>query len=178
MRKQELRNVEAECGRQMKPWEDGFGRVLSTARLREVSRDWSEETWQEYLETLEGQPDDFLVDNYDDAIRTYTQEDPEEESLPSTDLAAITRGIERLQPMEQTVIRSMFWQGMSEREVAELLGTSRRAVMNIKADALKKLKAQISTNNVRELRPGNVMPLGFSEMVTPHRIAAAQEIYQ
>lgn len=185
MLKHAQRNSGAEEHGQIKPWEDESGRELSMEQLREVSRNWSAETWEEYLQNLEVYPEHFLVDNYEDALRTYGKEDStKEESVPFTDLTQIENGMKKLHPMEQTVIRAMFWDRKSEREISDLLGISRRAVMKLKKDGLRRLKVQFLSpdgerNNVHALQTSRRdRAFGSYPPQMPLQLAIHQELSQ
>lgn len=124
------------------PWTDKDGRLLSEQELERVSRGWSEETWDQYLKTLEvslkeSQSSDFHIhaENLRENLFLYSQ------TTSSEELKTIVEdGLLILTDLERKVLRSIFFESKSEREVASQILVSRSRVQNLKRSALKKLK--------------------------------------
>jgi len=159
-----------------KPWEERPGRTLPLAELREVSRDWSSETWEKYLETIEGAQNDIIVGNFDETLKKFAKRQlestPEEPARADRDVN-LEPFLKQLPASERAVIRAMFFEGLSEREAGEKLNLTRRAILTLKYRGLKLLRSLLSSvqlNNVHPFRRQNVMVGGYLPQVS-NRVA-------
>ena len=65
-----------------KPWTDEKGHELSTEALKEKSKTWSPEVWEEYLRTLEIPQKEHLISRFDRLLSRFeaSQADHDEET--------------------------------------------------------------------------------------------------
>lgn len=124
------------------PWTDKDGRLLSEQELESASKDWSEETWDQYLKTLEvslkeSQNLDFgsLAHSLCENPFLYSQTTSNEELK-----TIVEEGLLVLTDLERRVLRLIFFESKSEREIATQILVSRSRIQNLKRSALKKLK--------------------------------------
>lgn len=158
-----------------KPWLDRNGYPLSKASLEIASRKWSAVTWERYLQSLETQQEEILVKDFSSKLDRFDKsesisrerQEPEEE----VDLAALERHLEKLPMMEKLVIKTIFFDGIGEREAAELLQMSRWLMRSVKERAIKRLRSQQSPtdtylenyfgNDITK-HPTNILAFGVS----------------
>jgi RNA polymerase sigma factor (sigma-70 family) len=124
------------------PWTDKDGHLLSEQELERVSKSWSGETWDQYLKTFEvplkeSQSSEFrtLAENLKENLFQYSQTTSNEELK-----AIVEVGLLALTDLERRVLRLIFFESQSEREIASQIFVSRSRVQNLKRSGLKKLK--------------------------------------
>lgn len=139
-----------EITNQSRPWLNKNGSIKSDAQIKAISKEWSLETWEQFLSETVDQEEvyqrelpsfvsDEILDSFPETI--WEGKDSDRMDSVAKELRRICRGI--LTPRQQHVIRSTFWEGLSERKIGELLGISRSSVKTLKARALEKIKKQI-----------------------------------
>lgn len=130
-----------------KPWQDENGLLLSKKQLEIASRKWSAAMWETYLQSLEVPQSEILVKDFEvklekfDKTESYlaaSQEDKEE-----IDDVAFKRGLENLPPTEKLIVRTVYFDGVPEREAAQLLQMSRWSVRNYKQRAFDRLRSRL-----------------------------------
>lgn len=132
------------------PWLNKDGSVKSDEQIKAVSQNWSLETWEQFLAATVNQEEayqselpifvsDEILDSFPETI--WEGKDSDRMDFIAKELRRICRDF--LTPRQQHVIRSIFWEGLSERKIGELLGISRSSVKTLKARALEKIKKQI-----------------------------------
>jgi RNA polymerase sigma factor (sigma-70 family) len=105
--------------------------------LRIHSRSWTAEQWEEHLSFLEiGLREDlqFNPAKANEPFIWKAEEASEEYQEAAADLLKI------LTQRQFAVIKLIFWQGKSERQVARIMQLSRSGVYDLKTRALKKLR--------------------------------------
>lgn len=144
---------------------------LTEQEIREASRSWSTQEWEQYLRSLEvglkeSQPTlheishSALEANIFDVLGPSCSEETSQ---------LIEKLVAELSEKKRFVIEKYFFEGRSNSEIAEMMGVSRQRVFTLKKKALRQLKyiakqvvgsfpivgAQDSENQkmVREIRP-------------------------
>lgn len=133
---------------QNKPWLDEGGKLLSTEAIKEVSGNWTVETWEYYLLTIEKPLKERLLEPrlYDELAARQDETVFQKFCIsanPNTQ-KLIKLLLEGLSPMQRTVIEKIFFDGRTEREAAELLNISRSSVCVYKKRALDRIKMHAS----------------------------------
>lgn len=145
-----------------KPWLDPNGRIYSDDALKEVSKNWDAPTWERFLaETIDCPQREIVQSNEERLIDEYFTGDEKLDEMPRNELHDLIRQLIRrhLTIQQQSVIRMIYWQGRSEREIAEILGINKGRVPTIKRQSLSKLRRLL------ENRVG-VFPMGRSNTQT------------
>ncbi len=132
--------------RTKKPWLSADGQPLIDSELKVLSKAWTPDEWERYLQSLEHPENEGVV--HLDRPETLEYKSTEDfRVLISNPLAlseeqreALRNAIRKLPPRQEQVIRDCFWGGMTEKEQAELCGIQRVSVYGLKKRALKNLK--------------------------------------
>lgn len=138
-------------------WTNKNGSLLSDEQLKKVSKNWSTETWEAFLtETVEqeasyqrdlpafGSP--TALDNFSETI--WEGQDSERMDEVAKGLRLICR--DHLTPRQQHIIRSTYWDGLSERQISELLDISRSTIRTQKERSHEKIKSQVLEQKLLE----------------------------
>lgn len=123
-----------EITNQSRPWLNKDGSVKSDDEIKAISQSWSLETWEQFLAATVDQEEayqrelpifvsDELLDSFPEAI--WDGKDSDRMDSVAKELRRICRDF--LTPRQQHVIRSTFWEGMSERKIGELWGSAAQA---------------------------------------------------
>jgi DNA-binding CsgD family transcriptional regulator len=127
------------------PWLDVNGKTMPDEYLKMHSQGWSMETWVEYLKSLETPMRETLISDH--AFNQKLDQQSENfferaQCLCPTALAnKVSQAIERLSGRQSQILQMVFWQNLSEREVANQLGISRPSVQVMKKRAIKRLES-------------------------------------
>lgn len=130
---------------QDKPWLDEKGHLLSDHELKQISKDWNQEIWEKYLESLDvglsdrqSHPKDYdeMAEKMEHTCFEFSQTDTDDETKDK-----IAKVLVSLSPQQQTIIKMIFWEGRSERFIANKLRVSRYTIKTLKKRALRKLAA-------------------------------------
>lgn len=131
-----------------RPWLNTAGGLLSDSKLKEVSKSWSQDDWNKFLdETVDVgcdyQSELLQAEEYAQKIENMTEtiwEATDSHSLQqiSKHLRELCR--DHLTPRQQQIIRLYYWDGISERTIAEVLDIGRSTVALQKRRSLNKLK--------------------------------------
>lgn len=125
------------------PWLDIHGRSLSGDVLKIETMSWKEKTWEAYLKTLEAPTSESLTSTtsfqtaldsgncINDFLASTAKQSIQE---------AVKLALQRLTPLQTSIIKMTFWSGMSERAIAANLGLSRSSVKTTKKRAIGKLQ--------------------------------------
>lgn len=136
-----------------KPWLDQDGNILSDKELREISKNWSTDTWEQFLlETVECQASDYREDlihprNYDRRLEEMTESVWQCSTDRSETIGELVRRLcrDHLSPKQQYIVRMIFWDGFTERKIADVMNISRSTVVVQKRRALSKIKDLIES---------------------------------
>ncbi len=136
----------------IRPWLDANGELLSDADLKKISNKWTAEVWEQFLaDTVEGSSSyqrEDVIESYDENEETnlaieglWDVSDNAATEGPRLACRRICRNY--LTPRQQQVIRSSFWEGLSDPKIAKFMGVARTTVSVQKQRALKKIKNQL-----------------------------------
>ncbi len=141
-----------ETDNQSRPWLDGNGEMLPDHIIQASTKSWSPETWERFLvETVERsssyQRESLLRPRSYDSKVDATSETIWDCAYTSEG-DAVCKTIRRLcrdklTPRQQQIIRSVYWDGFSERKTAAMMGITRSTVAVQKQRALAKLRKLI-----------------------------------
>lgn len=126
-----------------KPWLNEKGHTLCEHDLREVSKNWDQTTWERYLNSLDGTLSDqqlkpyeydHLAENAETTCWDLSQSSADDETKKF-----IENLLRHLTPQQQRIIQMNFWEGRSERYIANELRISRSTIYVLKKRILRKL---------------------------------------
>lgn len=142
---------------QARPWTRKDGSMLSDEQLKKVSTNWSAETWEQFLiETVEQESSyqrDMPALVSQTALNSFSEtiwegQDSDQMDQVAKRLRLICR--DHLTPQQQQIIRSIYWNGHSERHIGEMLDLSRSSVKTQKQRALNKIKTEVIEQRLLE----------------------------
>ncbi len=133
-------------------WLDDKGNPLSLSLLKKQSATWSSEIWEAYLQTLESPTVEAVLperkisclsdkSQCELMFRKMHRVEPE---ITIRDKSHLIKAVNDLSPVEKTIIKKLFWQKLSERQVAKTLNLSRASVRAHYKRALGKLRTKLS----------------------------------
>ena len=128
------------------PWLDQKGIPLKDDQLKNVSKNWDHLIWEQYLnwhETplKESQLDPFV---YLGMLLKLEQSIFYDESFDDDALKIqITEKLENLTKKQRLILKMIFWEGLSERSIAAMIGQSRSGVRETKKRALLRLSKSL-----------------------------------
>ncbi len=145
------------------PWLDERGFPLSDEQLRSVSRSWDEATWNKYLEWHETPRAESLLrpQEYDEACEKL-EESVFVDAQSSADDELKTRIgmlLSSLTDQQRRVLEPIFWQGWSERRVAQELKLNHKSVHRLKERALNKISKLLKGGPSSRIMRGEISPL-------------------
>ena len=135
------------------PWLDADGNTLSDEMLKVISKTWCQNTWNDYL--------NFYTDEKEDSRTELTNDSSLEDLLnnsieptfltggeyvPLRQKSQLNAAMKSLTFKQKFVIEKIFLKKLSENQVAELLGISRRTVREHKEAAIRQLKNSVLAN--------------------------------
>ena len=128
------------------PWLDRRGRMPTNEKLKTVSKNWDGSTWENYLGWQDGiscesmispQKYERLKESMEHSI--FEPSLNATEDLPSNKLD-LTMLLHRLTTRQRQIIKLVFWESLSDREIAKQLSISRGTVQDLRERSLQKLK--------------------------------------
>ena len=144
-----------------KPWLDQNGTPLSDTKLKLISKGWNQKTWEEYLSWFEWplQESQLSPEVYQEMAEKMEESvfslSASKSWLPDQDSKLYAEALlNKLTPKQKTVLKMIFWEEKTEREIAAHLGIARGTVNDIKNRALLKLKSSLA-GSTPYLRKGN-----------------------
>ncbi len=148
------------------PWLQTNGKPTPEEHLKTLTPHWDQATWGQYLkwyEEIDGTRAESIVppklydqicEAQEESIFIYAQSNADDQLKNR-----IRQHIELLTPQQQKIIDFIFWQGRSERYIANRLGISCVAVHQIKKRALKSLESIIQGVSSSRIMRGENSPL-------------------
>lgn len=130
---------------QAMPWLNSKGQMLPDKKLKDISRRWDQETWEKYLNYLDGtiseqqiHPNDYekMSEKMEKSCWDLTQSDADRDSK-----SLVNTLFKELSTHQRKILKMIFWEGRSERFIARELNISRGTVNTIRKRALKRLNA-------------------------------------
>ena len=138
----------------IRPWTDSRGRKLRDSSLKIRSRSWSPATWEEYLSSLDSPETESLLPNFDRLLHQYGVQnavDPSEsyfESEVNNNSTEIRQAMRKLTRKERRVIRLLYWNGLTDGEIATKLKLAKTTVQATRRRALKKMEKELVSGGV------------------------------
>ena len=161
-----------------KPWLNNKGLLISDVKLKKISQNWDQNTWEEYLSYIESPRTESIIrdDHYNSLAEIHSMYGNSDES--NNQQKEILLALKKLTKKQQKIIFLIFWEGFSSREIATRMNISSAAVQKIKNRALNSLKEQIEgVNALRIMRGKNSKPFmkrGESHEQQSYQNATAQ----
>ena len=143
-----------------RPWLDHRGRPLPTETLRELSKSWSEKTWEKYLHSLDGSIEGLQLMS-SRKLRAKTEYQVHsifdlhaEKSDTSSIKNKIFESLSVLTGRQREVIEAIFYGGLSIEETAAKLKLTKSTVFEHQKDALTKLRGALAVrpNDLTKMR--------------------------
>ena len=133
-----------------RPWTDVNGKLLSDDELKIVSKKWGKQAWEDYLsenvdvklkernisdpQLIESYSNDehskFFSNGFDPSTNPYLKE-------------MVRELVDTLPKNEKRVIRKIYWENKTLREIAREMGHHHSAIGKWHQNALLKLKSKI-----------------------------------
>ena len=137
----------------IKPWHDGTGNILGDEVLRQISGSWTAEIWERFLtDTVDrSQPEKLISPKayeaiIEEMIEPVWSDLNELDPLDTKERAQVRKCIRScLTHQQQLIIRMIFWNEMSVREIAKALGVTNKQVTVQKDNSLRKLKRLLAS---------------------------------
>ena len=139
-----------------KPWLNEDGTLKSDKEISRLGKSWNIQIWEEYLNFSTGVLDEQelvffpymnsqTMNNGNDLL----EELREIQHYPVTQLA-LELAIDELKPLEQKIIKKLFWENVSSRELADEFKTTLGNIRVIKSRALNKLKKILPSKKLKK----------------------------
>jgi len=128
-----------------KPWLNSEGKSIPDEELKISSKQWSRETWESYLESLEHyENEEFFLFTKPESIEQIASKDFRDLVTDPSPLSEglsqeVRSAVNALSPRKKGIIRDSYWNGLTERGQAEANGLHRASIYKQK----KKAKAQL-----------------------------------
>ncbi len=150
--------------KRQKPWVDFNGDELGTDQIRELSRSWDAETWEAYLTWREDERHESLVtpSKYDELVDAQTESifAQVHGSIPDVDREICEELLNTLSVRDAEILRLIYFEGKTERQIASVLNLSRAAIQKIKKQALQSLRIRAGAKvRTRRIMRGQVVEL-------------------
>lgn len=134
-----------------KPWLDKDGNELSVENLRLESKNWDQQTWEFYLESKDAILKEKLM-----SPGRYSKESAK---IKESFLSQLSSGsflekshleslLRALTPRQRQIIEMIFWQSMSQRQIANALGLNQSTVADVKRSAIRKMRSLVKMTPV------------------------------
>lgn len=135
-----------------KPWLDKNGEHIPTGELSKMAKCWDMKTWEAYLNSLENYQSELLFpkappDISNDEYVLLYKNLLHQEAYPNV-RKVINAALCTLTPREQAVIRGVYWEGLTIKQVAKNLGVSRTTASSYKSRASDKLASLLLSGAV------------------------------
>ncbi len=149
------------------PWLQQNGKHTPEEYLKTLTPKWRSETWERYLNWFENQ-DGTRAESIVDTKRYDKICESEEESVfaaysqTSADdelKSIISKFLLRLTPQQRRVIEMIFWEGRSERFVAEQLSINQKSVHRLKIRGMSKIKQLLKGGLSSRIMKGENSPI-------------------
>lgn len=127
-----------------KPWLDSNGNILSDKKIKAISKEWSAETWEEFLNStvdVEASEHESLTPKYE--ILCDEEKDNIWGSscpLPQAVQDEIRGSVRKLEERPRKIVRLHYWGNLSVREIGKTENLSFCRVQQIKKESLSQIK--------------------------------------
>lgn len=135
-----------------RPWLDTTGKLFTDEALKEISKNWNAETWEQFLQQtvdVERSEHELLLDEYEQLLEEVSSGVRWAScSVPKVVINNIGTALRRLAPRQKKVIVGTFWAGLSERQLASVLEISQQTINESKKISLNKIKSFLEKDPV------------------------------
>lgn len=119
---------------------------LTKKEAKTLSKNWSKNDWEMYLQSIEVGRTELLItpkvyDKISTAETVYWNQSCDE--LDPEVKARLKTAFNKLSGKQKTVLKMIFWEGLSERKVAKKIGVTRNAIVERKKQALQTLRGSL-----------------------------------
>lgn len=138
------------------PWLNPDGTKKSDKEISRISKTWTPEIWNQYLDSDIGTLQDdelvFIPDMNSELIThgsdllEFLRENNHYEVIED----AFALAIDELSRAERKVIKKLFWEDIPTQQLATELGTSEGNIRVIKSRALQKLKSLLPSQKLKQ----------------------------
>lgn len=135
-----------------KSWRKLDGSMKADIHLKKICQKWSALEWEQYLEEIEVSLKESQISTYEfDAIAEGNNISEEFKKMPSHVECSYARNIilkavNQLSKRQKVIIKLLFWENLSQAEVARRLKINRSAVHSSKEKAIEKLREKFGPN--------------------------------
>jgi len=133
-------------------WLNEDGSAMSEEELKLASSQWTANEWELYLESLEHQSKDILMDapelseNLSQEKHTHFVDLLSNGKDFSVMKSRIAEALNELSIKQKYVVKQLFWEDRKLRQVADAMGISSVAVLKLRDRALKKVGLLLLNN--------------------------------
>ncbi len=126
------------------PWLDQNGKILSDEQIKSVSKNWTSETWESFLNSTverELSAHEVLSDKYEGLCEQLTETNwGPARRLPQGVQKEINSSVRRLEERPRKIVRLQYWEDKSVREIAKIEALSFARIQQIKIISLNQIK--------------------------------------
>ena len=142
------------------PWLLLNGNSTPDEHLKTLTPAWNQATWEKYLDWYDVPRPESLVrpktyrkicEATEESLFVNAQSNADDELK-----ARVSSFLSKLTDQQKVVINLIFWEGRSEREVAELLKINHKSVHRLKVRALKKIRGLLVGGPASRIMKGKV----------------------
>lgn len=138
-----------------KSWLDNNGQMLTDENLKEVSKSWSAETWEQFLSSTVDRDMSSLettVDNFEELLEQTSEGIAwgSSSKLPIAISRRIQEAMRLLTKQQKQILQLHFWGEMSERQIAQYMEISQQTVHVSKKSSLSKIKDFLENDAVTQ----------------------------
>jgi DNA-directed RNA polymerase specialized sigma subunit len=127
-----------------RPWLDQSGEIFSDEIIREISKKWTPEVWENFLASTV----DAEVSEHEAVLHEYSEICEEQTysifgtscSVPQVVKNDIKSSVQKLRKRPRIIIRRHYWKNMPLRKIAILENLPTSRIHKIKNDSLNKIK--------------------------------------
>lgn len=129
------------------PWLDDRGAAIPTEQLKHISKAWNSETWEAYLQFMERPRREALIPErqFDEIAEAQTESIfyHFDNTTSDVDKMLCENLLSELSQREATILRLIYFEGLTERKIAAQQNISNSEVNKIKKRALQKLQDRV-----------------------------------
>ncbi len=160
-----------------KPWLDENGKLVSDETLKKISKSWDANIWELFLQQtvdMERSPSEVLLDGYEKLLEEISEGIQWTScSVPQHVVTQIKLARRTLTPLQNKIIAGLFWDNLSERQMAGKLETAQQTVHESKIISLKKIKHFLEKDPVTRS-----YLIGGNKNLAPRKRSRDEEIRQ
>jgi len=150
--KRNLKKLKAKITEE-KEWMDDNEKPFPPSVLKRQVVKWDRETWRKYLKSIERSSTELPTQNYDEILKKNSEQESLDQYLSDPDgerdqkisflHGKVKEAVFELPYLELCIIRGIFYDRRSTREVAKTLRLSRSYVMKLRDQALIKIRNSV-----------------------------------